>query len=197
MFLVGTSSATEEIQTYTDDALVQPDLPLGDLLAEELDAEVRDGSLVFVLPAALTVPGTSDATLSEAAGVAVISALATLAETRAVFRDRELEALRGLARFYENLPDVPGFEAAGLDAAGFRLGIARALEQRFGALACAAQRCGRAEGPVRPDPAAMAMVALTSAGWEMQADLFAQVALTMQLGVADGLRTAMQQKRAI
>lgn len=189
----------DRIAVFGDDSELAPDLPIGDVIAEELDIEVADSSLVFLVPARIADGAAPAADLSRAVGAAVARAIVHLAERGMLIIEHELGAIRSLATVYQDLAGTERFERAGLAAEPFRAGFAEELHALFG---WPVMSCENAEP--RPGLSAaqralkIQIEALGACGRTLDRDTFADIAThlaaadareggALHLGVRDGV----------
>lgn len=111
----------------TDDVELLPELPLGDVLAEELAIDVPAGSLVVISDGALATNPALDEELSYDLGVLVAEALLGVIRAGVFPCERETDALYAMARSYHAMIDGSGFMHLGLKPAWFRIGLAAGL----------------------------------------------------------------------
>lgn len=104
-----------------------PDLPLGDVLAEELGIDVPDGSLVVIGDAALLSGPLHDDDLSYELGILIAEALLGVVKREIFQLDRETDALYAMACSYHRLVGGAGFRHLGVIPAQFRAGLAAGL----------------------------------------------------------------------
>ncbi|WP_157577761.1 hypothetical protein [Roseivivax halodurans] len=122
----------DEISVFAADCHIAPDLPLADVLAEELDLFVDERSLVFVLPEALTRRGGANAVPTSAVGRALAQAAVLISERGWRDSSDEIAAVQSLADRCNSLAvtDLP--RRLGLDIPTFRKAFARELQALFG-----------------------------------------------------------------
>lgn len=104
-----------------------PELPLGDVLAEELSLDVPRGSLVLICDAALLAGPVHDDDLSYELGMLVAEALLGVIRRGVFPLDRETDALYAMASSCHRMVGGAGFRHLGLVPAQFRAGLAAGL----------------------------------------------------------------------
>lgn len=110
-----------------DSTEMMQDLPLGDVLAEELGINVPAGSLVVVSDAALMSRQVMDDELSYDLGVLVAEALIGVIRSGIFPLEKESDALFLMASSYHAMIGGSGFRHLGLLPAWFRVGLAAGL----------------------------------------------------------------------
>ncbi|WP_156943826.1 hypothetical protein [Roseivivax isoporae] len=165
------------VTVMTDDAFVLTDLPLGDLLAEELNIDVPGQSIVFILPGTCLDERTSDAELSLTAGRAVAQALRLLVADGNLSFAREASALVEAARIYGTIATAHRLEALGLEPASFCAGLAAELQPDVARHGPPDARNG---GAAR----IFAVEAMLASGCRMAFGLFARMMLAIHAGPA-------------
>jgi hypothetical protein len=124
---LGASTGVDRRRVLTDDAEVMPDLPLGDVLAEELDLDVPQGALIVISDDRLVQGQVTDDEMSYDAGIIVAETLIDVIR-RGVFPvERDCDALYAMARSYYAMIGTAGFLHLGLLPAWFRAGLGAGL----------------------------------------------------------------------
>lgn len=111
----------------TDDVELLPELPLGDVLAEELSIDVPAGSFVVISDGALLDNLALEDELSYDLGVLVAEALLGVIRAGVFPCERETDALFAMAQSYHAMIDGSGFVHLGLKPSWFRVGLAAGL----------------------------------------------------------------------
>jgi hypothetical protein len=111
----------------TESCALLPDLPLGDVLAEELSLDVPYGSLVVISDSALLRHQVMDDELSYDLGVLVAEGLVGIIRSGAFPVAQETNALYCMALSYHSMIGSAGFAHLGLLPAWFRVGLAAGL----------------------------------------------------------------------
>lgn len=153
-------TGAEDALVLGDDCRLASDLPLGDVLAEELDLDVPDRSLVILLPEACLRDDAPAAEVSRIAGRVLAQAAALIAERRWLEIDDEITAIRSLATLYRNLEKTRLPRLLGLQPSAFRAAFEGEIHALFGwsVLAPAEADAGapgaerRPPAPARPAP---------------------------------------------
>lgn len=121
------AAGVERRQIMPDSMELMPALPLGDVLAEELNIDVPLGSLVVVSEAELLSREVMDDELSYDLGVLVAEALIDVIRSGAFPLERESDALYVMASSYHAMIGGGGFLHLGLMPSWFRIGLAAGL----------------------------------------------------------------------
>jgi len=111
----------------TDDTELMPELPLGDVLAEELSIDVPEGALVVISDEVLLSNQVMDDELSYDLGVLVAEALLGVIRRGVFPYERETDALYAMASSYHAMIGGSGFMHLGLMPSWFRVGLAAGL----------------------------------------------------------------------
>ncbi len=132
---------------------LMPALPLGDVLAEELDLDIPHDTFVILLPARETI--SSARMLSCDLGSAVGQALIHAVENSGPLTEFETESLFMMAHSAARLATVTALRECGVDSPGFALGLGDVLadhwrrERRIGFMQIMAQ--GRSDFLWQPE----------------------------------------------
>jgi hypothetical protein len=121
------SSGVDRRCILTDATELMPDLPLGDVLAEELSIDVPVGSLVVISDAVLLDHPVMDDELSYDLGVLVAEALLGVIRRGVFPYERESDALFTMASSYHAMIGGSGFMHFGMMPSWFRVGLAAGL----------------------------------------------------------------------
>jgi hypothetical protein len=111
----------------TDETELLPDVPLGDVLAEELSIDVPAGALVVISDDVLLSNQVMDDELSYDLGVLVAEALLGVIRRGVFPYERETDALYAMASSYHAMIGGSGFMHLGLMPSWFRVGLAAGL----------------------------------------------------------------------
>jgi len=119
-------AGTETPVVMAEDSELMPALPLGDVLAEELELEVPYGTLVVLLPeTGPCAPGRTG--LSRALGMAVAEALLLAVVQGGLPVERQTDALYICAHAAARLTATAALHRRGVDRPAFGLGLAAGL----------------------------------------------------------------------
>jgi hypothetical protein len=127
MVCLEAASGVDRSVLMTDDTELLPELPIGDVLVEELAIDVPVGSLVVLREADLLTRPMLDDEISYDLGVLVAEALLGIIRSGAFPVERETDALYAMARSYHAMIGGTGFMHLGLVPAQFRVGLAAGL----------------------------------------------------------------------
>ncbi len=111
----------------TDDTELLPELPLGDVLVEELSIDVPMGSLVVISNADLLSRPMKDDEFSHDLGILVAEALVGVVRSGVFPLSRETDALYAMACSYHAMIGGAAFGLLGVVPASFRAGLAAGL----------------------------------------------------------------------
>ncbi len=110
-----------------DETELMPALPLGDVLAEELEIDVPYGAMVVISDAAMAEDKVDDDQVSYACGISIGEALIDVMRRGVFSLERETDALYIMALSYHRMAEGSGFQHLGLVPAQFHAGMAAAL----------------------------------------------------------------------
>ena len=121
------ATGVDRVAVLTDEIEVMPDLPLGDVLAEELSIDVPYGALILLCDEDTIAPPMDLGELSYDLGLAVGKTLLTVLRSGAFPIERENEALYIMACGYHALARTSGMRTLGLVPERFARGLVAPL----------------------------------------------------------------------